>query len=51
MWDNSTLGIQNIVIFPRGIYVVVKVISPPFSWYFSVIYASNSFEVRKSPWA
>lgn len=51
MWDNSTLGIQNIVIFPQGIHVAVKVISLSSSWYFSVIYASNSFEVRKSLWA
>lgn len=50
MWDNTSLGIQDIDIFPQGIHVAVKVIDLFSSWYFSVIYASNSFKTRKILW-
>lgn len=31
IWDNFSLCIQDISIFSQGIYIVVKVMNPPFS--------------------
>lgn len=46
MWKKSILKLENISITHRGIHVMVKVLSDPIYWLFSVVYASPNFATR-----
>lgn len=50
MWKEGIFNITDISITPQSIHVAVKVISLPFSWFLSIVYASTSLNTRKFLW-
>lgn len=50
MWKDENINITEISISPQVIYTMIQVINPPSQWFFSLVYASTDFEVRKLLW-
>ncbi|XP_016566719.2 uncharacterized protein LOC107864811 [Capsicum annuum] len=50
MWRKDAITIASVSISSQAINAMVKVSSPPSSWYISIIYASNDFKARVDIW-
>lgn len=45
LWKDNTITTNNISITPQAIHVIIKVSNLFLNWLFSVVYASNDFNL------